>query len=604
MSLEELKSGLGVDRQSIAVPDHPITPAFDNLGLDDRLVRELHRQGLVTPTEVQAESIPLGITGENVLCQSHTGTGKTLAFGLALLQQLSKAPAVQGLGRKAPARPAALVLVPTRELALQVQRELAPYAAALGRRVCCIYGGSPYRPQEQQLRQGVDLVIATPGRLLDHMEKSNLSMQAAQFLVLDEADQMLEIGFEKELNLIVGKMPTETKRQTFLFSATMPRWVQQSSNRLFQTAPVQLNLVQTGKTQTSADVHHLAVVCPSEAYRNRALAPLIQTYGKGRGLVFTDTKADADTIGRALGRTFPTAVLHGDVPQASREKALNAFRQGEIDCLVATDVAARGIDVPLIPLVVQYRPPRSTETYIHRAGRTGRAGNTGVSALLYSTNRQEARVPATLQKGAGFEFEYVGDLKNSLLGSATLESVTGLLGEQLTKVKAQDRVQQHLTDIVGQLCAKHNQRPEAVLAAVVARLGGFENVLELPSLLTRAQDMTTLQLQGDRKKPTAVMHQVLQRAGVSPDQLGKKFSRPDGTLYFDVHRDAAELVLSVSSHFPQLELRQAVKPPSFQQNDRNGRKPGRRKAPYHNRSPGGDERGRFGPSRRTGGKRY
>jgi len=569
----------------------PEEVCFADLGLDERLVATLHRKGLVLPTTCQATAVPLGCNGESLLCQSHTGTGKTLAFGLPLVHQLAQTDAAGRVGRGMTSQPAALVLVPTRELCMQVEKELRPLMNAVERRVCSVFGGSPYRAQEQAFANGVDLVIATPGRLLDHLDRGNLSLNGCNFVVLDEADQMLEIGFERELETILGFLPkpaddAASTRQTFLFSATMPRWVKQSSDKLFATSPVQLDLVKAsaGGNKTAETVHHIAVVCPSESYRASALIPLIQSYGSGRALVFTDTKADADKLGRELSDTVSCGVLHGDVTQQGRERAMDAFRKGTISCLVATDVAARGIDVPEVPLVVQYRPPKSTATYIHRSGRTGRAGKNGVCAMLYGT-KDESHFPDRLSREAGFKFEFVGDLTNIFLKAATLDTVSKSVNRELRSLRQSSdtcAVQQKFIPIVQQLCEQHNKTADVILASVLARLNGFGDHARLPSLLPGgARDWCTLQLTIDRQHkaqnqtPHAAMVRLLfEQMGNDKiqfnDSCGKIVESKDGSIYFDMPQNASDKMIEYYAEDPQVALQPAVQPPKLAGRGRGG----------------------------------
>jgi superfamily II DNA/RNA helicase len=354
---------------------------FANLGVPDEIVRALTEQGIDHPFAIQELTLPLALDGDDVIGQARTGMGKTLAFGVPLLQRITSGE------RPLSGIPRALVVVPTRELCLQVSDDLASAARYLtagadGERplsVVSIYGGRPYEPQIEALRAGADVVVGTPGRLLDLAQQGHLQLGGLSVLVLDEADKMLDLGFLPDIERILRQIPDE--RQSMLFSATMPGPIITLA-RTFMNQP----------THIRAEAPHSSAVHDATeqfVYRAHALdkvelvSRILQARGRGATMIFTRTKRTAQKVADELAeRGFGVGAVHGDLGQAAREKALKAFRTGGIDVLVATDVAARGIDIDGVTHVINYQCPEDEKTYVHRIGRTGRAGRAGVAITL------------------------------------------------------------------------------------------------------------------------------------------------------------------------------------------------------------------------------
>jgi len=336
--------------------------SFAELGLAPELLRAVADAGYTVPTPIQARAIPLVLRGRDVMGLAQTGTGKTAAFTLPIIQRL--------LG--GPRRTRALVLTPTRELAVQVKEAFAGYAENSGLFVCDVYGGVPLGPQEVALRAGADVVVATPGRLLDHMERQNVVFDDLEVLVLDEADRMLDMGFAPQLNRIVAGIPKY--RQTLLFSATMPPEVEALA-RKYLRKPI---VVQVGlRTQAASTVSHAVYPVPRDR-KCALLAELLRKTELDSVLVFTRTKHGADKVVRNLEREGIAALaMHADKSQGQRTDALDQFKKGTIRVLVATDIAQRGLDIAGISHVINYDVPAQPEDYVHRIGRTGRAAATG-----------------------------------------------------------------------------------------------------------------------------------------------------------------------------------------------------------------------------------
>ncbi|MDX1884026.1 DEAD/DEAH box helicase [Mycolicibacterium sp. 120270] len=356
-----------------------LNPTFAKLGVRDEIVRALTEDGKEHTFAIQELTLPLAMAGDDLIGQARTGMGKTLAFGVPLLHEITSDE-----NRPLTGAPRALVVVPTRELCLQVSSDLAGAAKYLtvGDRklsVVSIYGGRAYEPQVDALRAGADVVVGTPGRLLDLAQQGHLQLGGISVLVLDEADEMLDLGFLPDIERILRLTPDS--RQSMLFSATMPDPIITLA-RSFMNQPTHIR----AESPQSSAVH---TTTDQFAYRAHALdkvelvSRILQVRGRGATMIFTRTKRTAQKVSDELAeRGFKVGAVHGDLNQGAREKALKAFRTGEIDVLVATDVAARGIDIDDVTHVINYQCPEDEQAYVHRIGRTGRAGKTGVAITL------------------------------------------------------------------------------------------------------------------------------------------------------------------------------------------------------------------------------
>ncbi|GAB1689218.1 DEAD/DEAH box helicase [Krasilnikovia sp. M28-CT-15] len=354
-------------------PVRPDSPTFAELGVRTETVEALAAAGITRAFAIQEYALPIALRGTDLIGQAPTGTGKTLGFGLPLLER------VLAPSEGADGRPQALIVVPTRELGLQVARDLAAAGKTRGVRVLPIYGGVAYEPQVETLKKGVEILVGTPGRLLDLAKQKQLKLDGIRGLVLDEADRMLDLGFLEDVEKILAMLPD--KRQTMLFSATMPDPIVALARR-FLHHPV---TIHAGHTQDSGP----SPLTKQVVYRTHPLnklemvARMLQAKERGLTMIFTRTKRAADRVAEDLDfRGFAVAAVHGDLGQGARERALRAFRAGKIDVLVATDVAARGLDVSGVTHVINYDCPEDPDTYTHRIGRTGRAGATGVAVTF------------------------------------------------------------------------------------------------------------------------------------------------------------------------------------------------------------------------------
>jgi ATP-dependent RNA helicase RhlE len=352
--------------------------SFDNIGLSPVIKQNLHRLGYRVPTPVQAKAIPLALDGRDVIGSAQTGTGKTAAFGLPMIERL-----VLNAAALKPRLPQSLVLTPTRELALQVHESLIGFSHKTGLRSVAIFGGVGMQPQVDALRRGVHIVVATPGRLIDHMEQRNVDLSGIQILTLDEADRMMDMGFLPPLRRILGALPK--KRQTLLFSATFPEEIRAlAAQFMINAAQVQAAAPNSAAATVRHRIHRV------QRDRKRDLLVHLLRQSGDQALVFCRTKRGSDRLCRHLASSgLRAAAIHGDKSQNARTRALRDFKSGKTHVLVATDIAARGLDIEQLPVVINFDLPMVAEDYIHRIGRTGRAGAEGQAVSLVSHDEMD-----------------------------------------------------------------------------------------------------------------------------------------------------------------------------------------------------------------------
>ena len=378
--------------------------SFDSLGLSPALLRALADQGYAAPTPIQSAAIPVALTGRDLLAGAQTGTGKTAAFALPLLERLFAAvPSAPPSGKR---KPRALILTPTRELAAQVHDSIRVYARHLRVHSTTIFGGVGMGPQIDALRRGVDLIVATPGRLMDHMERRGVDLSGIEILVLDEADRMLDMGFLPAVKRIVSRVPRE--RQTLLFSATFADEIKQLAAQ-FMRGPAEIQVA--ARNSVAATVTHRVHPVDGERKRDLLLHLLAQD-SRRQALVFSRTKHGADKLCKHLENFgLRAAAIHGNKSQGARTRALKEFKNGKVTVLVATDIAARGLDIDQLPVVINYDLPMVAEDYIHRIGRTGRAGAEGLAVSLVAQDesgllrdiRRLLKQDIAIENIAGFE---------------------------------------------------------------------------------------------------------------------------------------------------------------------------------------------------------
>src|SRR6188768_2086526 len=445
----------------------PVAITFSELGLSDSVLKALKDVGYETPSAIQAATIPALLDGRHVVGLAQTGTGKTAAFALPILARLD-------LKQKAPQ---ALVLAPTRELALQVCEAFERYAAHLpGVRVLPVYGGQAYGVQLSALRRGVHIVVGTPGRIMDHLDKGTLDLTELRFLVLDEADEMLNMGFAEDVETILADTPED--KQVALFSATIPAPIRRLSTKYLHD-PVEITV--KGKTQTAANItqRYLFVSYPQKV---DALTRILEVENFEGMIVFVRTKNETETLAEKLrARGFSATAINGDVAQNVRERTVNQLKSGKLDILVATDVAARGLDVERISHVVNYDIPTDTESYVHRIGRTGRAGRSG-DAISFVTPRER------------YLLKHIEKATRTTLTQMQLPSVEDINTTRLARfddaisaaLSATERVD-FFSDVVAHYVQEHDVPEVDVAAALAVVLQGDEPLLLDPEAERPAQ---------------------------------------------------------------------------------------------------------------------
>jgi ATP-dependent RNA helicase RhlE len=355
---------------------------FDSLGLAAPLLQAVKDTGYTTPTPIQAKAIPLALAGKDLMAGAQTGTGKTAAFALPLLQKLLPLASTSTSPAKHPIR--ALVLTPTRELAIQVEESVKVYAKNTPLRSLVVFGGVDIKTQTPHLKTGVEVLVATPGRLLDHVEQKTLSLSQVQILVLDEADRMLDMGFMPDLKRILALLPKQ--RQNMMFSATFSNEIKKLADD-FLTNPVLVEVARSNATNENVSQKVYAV---EQSKKQAFLTQLLKNEAANQVIIFTKTKLTASRLSRTLQKEGIAAdAIHGDKSQKERIEALDAFKAGKVTVLVATDVAARGLDISDLPMVINYEIPSAPEDYVHRIGRTGRAGASGIAISLVSEDEEK-----------------------------------------------------------------------------------------------------------------------------------------------------------------------------------------------------------------------
>jgi len=634
-------------------------PRWVQAGLSQSVIDILSSKGITHFTPVQGEAFDPIVARRDVIGRSRTGTGKTLAFGLPSMTRMVEYTRDSGKresnGRMAKGRkPSMIILCPTRELARQVQDELKQVGRPLGLFVEVFHGGVSYDPQARALRNGLDIVVGTPGRVIDHLGRGNLDLSEIETVVLDEADEMLNMGFADDVEHILEGVGSalEEKTQCLLFSATTPPWVKEIG-RNYQKDVLHIDsTTEEGGARVAKTVRHCAVQLPpgvstkqsmlediiaveiskdaedddedvngsdesnpiaaAAAKKKKSSNNAMQQKVFGKTIVFTETKRQADElVSGGVFKSLSAQALHGDVGQKQRDATLNAFRAGAFNVLVATDVAARGIDIQDVDLVVQMDPPRDTDTYVHRSGRTGRAGQKGVSVLMF--NRPQARDIVRIERSLGHGFKF------DLVGPPTIEAALKAAARTsaIASKAIPDETAQHFKQSAAKLLAE-GEDPEDVIARCLAAISRRSTEVISRSLITGESGMTTVEMtnkKGRSVNPNDVMFTVGKLSRMSnqdgelsfDSDVGRiQMNREKGSAMFDMGVEDAKNLIEFSKDIEaggavfqlvkQLEVdrdRNFGRPP----NDRRGGGGGR----YNNSRGGGLYKGRGG---RQGGGGY
>jgi len=574
--------------------------------LDSEIKKRLESKGISELFPIQHMTLDHILNGEDLVGRARTGTGKTFSFALPVIEKLMrsfKQSPPSGRGRA----PKVLVVAPTRELAKQISGDFEFLAPRL--KVTTIYGGTQYEPQERDLRDGIDIVVGTPGRLLDHLERKTLKFDALQFVILDEADEMLNFGFAPDIERILSTVPKEPKPQILLFSATLPAWVKQVAAAYLSASYIEVDLVGASKSKAADTIQHLAINCRKEQ-RPQTLADIVKVYGgEGRVIVFAQTKNEATELATSSAIRGVAEVIHGDIIQSQREITMESFRKGRTQVLVATDVASRGLDIPEVDLVVQCQPPKDSEAYIHRVGRTGRAGRQGTCITFFT--KIQANDLKRLEKEVGIEFKRIGTPQaEDILRAAGKKSISVL-------DKVHPEMIEHFIGMASQLL---EARGPSALAAALAELTGYTTPMKTRSLLSSEEGYTTVRVYSSRPiyTPKYVVSMI---SGWTTDVKEIRLLE-DGAI-FDVPTEPAKLMVAhteeqlkmypdrppfqryeIATSLPDLEI------PEFKRRDGGegggrggfgyGRDGGRSGGGFGGRSPGG--RGGFGGRSPGGGR--
>ncbi|MGF6821204.1 ATP-dependent RNA helicase DeaD [Microbacterium sp. ZKA21] len=459
-----------------APEESPATPGFEELGITGPVLKAIRDLGYETPSPIQAETIPTLLSGRDVVGMAQTGTGKTAAFALPVLERLD-------VSQKTPQ---ALVLAPTRELALQVCEAFESYASKMkGVHVLPVYGGQGYGVQLSALRRGVHVVVGTPGRIMDHLAKGTLDLSELKYLVLDEADEMLKMGFAEDVEQILAQTPEE--KQVALFSATMPATIRRLAQQYLRDAE---EITVKSKTATNTNITQRYLVV-SYQQKVDALTRILEVENFDGMIVFVRTKNETETLAEKLrARGYSAAAINGDVPQVQRERSVNQLKDGKLDILVATDVAARGLDVERISHVINFDIPTDTESYVHRIGRTGRAGRTG-DAISFITPRERYLLKsiekATRQAPTQMQLPSTEDINTTRLTRFD-DAITTALSET-SRIEA-------FRDIVAHYVRNHDV-PEGDVAAALAVVAQGET----PLLLDPQNDPLARAVAADNRPP-------------------------------------------------------------------------------------------------------
>ncbi|XP_073320023.1 nucleolar RNA helicase 2 [Pagrus major] len=532
--------------------------AFSNFRISQVTIDKLKARGVTYLFDIQAKTFNPVYDGEDVIAQARTGTGKTFSFAIPLVEKIQKSTVDYARGRA----PKVLVLTPTRELAIQVAKDFKDVSKRVS--IACFYGGSSYMPQIEAIRNGIDVLVGTPGRTKDHLQNNKLDLSKVKHVVLDEVDQMLDMGFAEQVEEILAssyQKDSDSNPQTLLFSATCPPWVYEVAKKYMRPGCKHVDLIGKKTQKAATTVEHLAITC-HWSQRAAVLGDVIQVYSgsHGRTIVFCETKKDVNELSLNSSLKQSAQSLHGDIPQKQRETTLKGFRNGAFEVLVATNVAARGLDIPEVDLVVQCSPPKDVESYIHRSGRTGRAGRTGVCICFYQ--RKEEDQLRYVENKAGITFRRVGvPTANDIIKSSSKDAVRFL-----------DSVPAAAVDYFRVSAEKLIEERGAVdaLAAALAHISGATS-LEQRSLLNSDAGYTTVQL---------VCSQELHNLGYVwrsiKEQLGEQFENHIHRMTFlkgktgvcfdvpadkvkemqDNWKDGRRWQLTVATELPDLEEKQ------------------------------------------------
>eukprot|EP01080_Neovahlkampfia_damariscottae_P009467 gene9467-1673_t len=460
--------------------NHLEGPPLSDFRISTQSIEILKEKGVEYLFPIQEKTFDHIYDGKDLVGRARTGTGKTLAFALPIIEKLQALVKDSKLILKSRRAPKVLVMAPTRELALQIFRDFENVGVLI--KSTCIYGGVPYYTQKDDLLKGVDIVVGTPGRVLDMLQNNLLKLDNIDYLILDEADEMLKIGFKEAVEEIFSKIPEGKDKQTLLFSATIPPWVQDVARKHLKKDHLTIDLVKNESVKTPKLIRHLVIQCDSNT-RRATLADVVRLYGgRGKSIVFTNTKAEANELAISSSISSQCQVLHGDIAQNQREITLKQFAEGKFNCLVATNVAARGLDIPQCNLIVQCQPPGSYEDYVHRSGRTARAGKKG-AVITFFTFKESYQI-ANLEKRVGVSFQRIGTPQPQQMIKAAAENA----------VEDLDEIADEMIPFFEEEAKKliEEKGAEKAVSLALAKICGYTQPFVSKSLLSSKEGYSTL----------------------------------------------------------------------------------------------------------------
>jgi len=536
------------DKKDIEAPkrkDSVSRTEVSSFGVGKELEAKLADRGITSLFEVQQKVFFPVFNGENVIVASLTGSGKTLSFILPLLEKCKQKQRFNGK------EPAIIVLAPTRELAIQIGKEFSSLSAknrgeGFHFKVALVYGGTCLDEQKALLRRGCDIIVGTPGRVLDMVERKEINVGSIRFAVLDEADKMLEMGFQEPIEAIFDKIYEERpKLQVCLFSATIERWVLETSKKIMRHKEhTFINLMQNLKGRIPVGVENLAVNC-LKSDKITTIADLIVCYGgmQKSTIVFVPTKRECNTLMVSEKLKSEVQIIHGDINQKQREASIEAFKAGKVKVLVATDVAARGLDIPMVDLIIQSEPPKEIDSYIHRAGRTARAGKTGTCITLYT--RMTEGLLTRIEMKAKIKFKKIGAPQTSDLIKANIRDIKSKLGDI-----HQSSVENFLSNAEDLLT---QYEPVELVSRLLAFLSGQTSEMKSRSILCGAEGFVTYQLEMSREFNSASYGWSCLRKVLSQDILSKvkgmrTFTNMKGTVFDFDESDVKEVEMSIKRY--------------------------------------------------------
>ncbi|XP_039546475.1 nucleolar RNA helicase 2 isoform X1 [Pimephales promelas] len=529
--------------------------AFSNFRISPNTIKLLQARGVSYLFDIQVKTFNSVYDGKDLIGQARTGTGKTFSFAVPLVEKLQSDMEDRRRGRA----PKVLVLAPTRELAIQVSKDFKDVTRKLS--VTCFYGGSSYNPQVEAIRNGIDILVGTPGRIKDHLQNNKLDLSQLRHVVLDEVDQMLDMGFAEQVEEILSasyNKDAAEKPQTLLFSATCPSWVYDVAKKYMRSQFIHVDLIGKKTQKAATTVEHLAIAC-HWSQRASVIGDVIQVYSgsHGRTIVFCETKREATELSMSTSIKQSAQTLHGDIAQKQREITLKGFRNGTFEVLVATNVAARGLDIPEVDLVIQCSPPNDVESYIHRSGRTGRAGRTGVCICFYQ--RKEENQLLYVEQKAGISFKRVGvPTANDIVQSSSKDAVRFLDSVPASAVEYFRAAAHELIETRGAVEA---------LAAALAHISGATS-LEQRSLISSDAGFATMTLscsqemhnigfawRGLKEQLGDEIDEHIRRMTFLKGKKGVCFDVPAAKLkeIQDKWQDGRRWQLSVATELPELE---------------------------------------------------